>query len=83
MPLLNTCRKSARVQGNAKRRRAQTYRLDAASTGKHENMRAGSKDGDAVEIILTEKARHLKQKRKQNKTEKKNANNILLTALKQ
>lgn len=53
LPLLTTCRTSARVRGNAKRRRAQRIRLGAASTGKHENMRAGSKDSDAVEIILT------------------------------
>lgn len=34
-------------------RRAQRISLDAAGTGKHENMRAGSKDSDAVEIIVT------------------------------
>lgn len=62
LSLLNTCRASTRVQGNAKRRRAQRIRLDAGSTGKHENMRAGSKDTEKAGRLKKEKE---KKKRKQ------------------
>lgn len=63
LPLLNTCCTFARIQGNAKRHRAQRICLDAGRTRKHENMQAGNKDSDAVEIILTRRNPDFKKKK--------------------